>query len=69
MLTGHLLFKMGGLTEEAVAKDAGNARVARVQATADPALGVVGQVLGVVDPVNPIVQPDVMIGVLADSDG
>jgi hypothetical protein len=55
VLTGNLLFKMGSLTEEAIPQDTCDARIRGVEALSDTALGVVGQVLGVVDPVNPVI--------------
>ena len=56
-LTGHLLFKMGRLAEEGIPQDPGDRRIARVKAPADSSLGVVGEVLGVVDPPGAVVVP------------
>lgn len=60
---------MGRLAEKGIPKNPGDTGVARVKAPSDTPLGVVGMVLGVVAPVNPIIQPNMVIGVLADSDG
>ena len=68
-LTGYLLFKVIGLAEEGIPQDSGDRGIACVKALADTPLGVVGEVLCVVAPVNPIIQPNMVIGVLADSDG
>ena len=60
VLTGHLLLVVGRLAQEGVTQDTGNARVTGVEAAAHPALGVVGQVLGVVHPPRAVVIPKVV---------
>ena len=57
---GILVFKMSHLAQEAVAQHPGNAGVAGVEALPDPALGVVGQVEGVVAPPGAVVVPEVV---------
>ena len=60
VLTDHLLLKMGEIAQERIPQHAGYTRVAGMEATADPALGVVGQVLGVVDPPGAVIIPEVV---------
>jgi len=62
-----LVLPMSQVAQKTIPQDPRDARVCRMKTLPDPALGVVGQVLGVVDPVNPVIQPKMVIGVLADS--
>ena len=68
-LTGHLLFVLSCLAQKAIPKDASDAGVAGVEAPAHTTLGVVGKVLGVVDPPGAIVIPQMVEGVFRGPDG
>ena len=57
VLTGNLLLVVGGLTKKAVPQDACDTGVCGVEAPTNPTLGVVGQVLGVVDPPSAVIVP------------
>jgi len=69
MLTGHLLLEVGGVAEQAVPQDPRDAEFVGVETLPDPALGVVGKVLGVVEPPGPVVVPEVVVRVVRGADG
>jgi len=67
--SGHLLFKVSGLTEEAIPKDPSNPEMSRMKALPNPSLGVVRQVLGIVAPVGAVIVPEVVIRIFGGPDG
>ena len=69
LLTGHLLFVVGGLAQETVPQDAGDSRVAGVETSPHTTLCEVGQMLGVVAPPGAVVIPEVVERVLCGPDG
>jgi len=60
LLMADLILVVGGFTEQGIPENSRNARVRGVQAPSNPVLGVVGKVLGVVDPPSPVIIPQMM---------
>ena len=54
--------------EDGVAQHSGDAVVVGVEVLTNPMLGLVGEVCVELDPVAAFVEPDVVIGVVADAD-
>jgi len=60
---------MGCLAQKGIPQDPGDPGVTCVKALADPPLGVVGEVLGVVAPPGAVVVPEVVERVVGGPDG
>ena len=60
---------MGRLAEQGIPKNAGDRRIARVEALPDTPLGEVRQVLGVMAPPGAVVVPEVVERVACGPDG